>query len=588
MIWSICFFAALAVLVLCGVLLGLIRKGRIAASGAFRPFNILFAGVVVAAIIIFIPICSSHPHEGGFFVTLLLSLHNMLRLFVIDGELTFMVDALAGIPEWLNIPYFLLSSLLFFAAPMITFGFVLSFCKNAAATWKYLLNYRRDLYAFSHLNEKSVTLAESIRETRGRCLFVFCDVDPDRMDELFERAKQLNASCFSKDLTALKLHKHSKNSHIYIFAIGEDESENVDRAYSIVKKYGDRSNMDLYVVSAQPKAEALLGVFSDTGMHLHRVNEVRSFLYNELYQNGFHLFADAQEQDGVRQIGAVIVGLKPYGYEMAKTRPWFCQMDGYRVQIHAFDDEPEAEHRFRAACPELLDDAHNGKFDDDGEAQYLLCVEAGVDYESDRLLQSIEALDPVTYTFIDTGDDARNVRLALRLRILYERMGIHPRIVAILRNPNDAEMLAHVRDYSGNEYDIHFAGDSKACYCADVILHSELEQAALRRHLKWGSEQSFWMYEHNYRASMASAIHSRMKQLCGMPGADLPKEERSEAQKLRLRKLEHRRWNAYTRSEGFVYSGSTEKSSRNNLGKMHNCLVTFDLLSEADRPKDDD
>ena len=84
MIWSICFFAALAVLVLCGVLLGLIRKGRIAASGAFRPFNILFAGVVVAAIIIFIPICSSHPHEGGFFVTLLLSLHNMLRLFVID------------------------------------------------------------------------------------------------------------------------------------------------------------------------------------------------------------------------------------------------------------------------------------------------------------------------------------------------------------------------------------------------------------------------------------------------------------------------------------------------------------------------
>ena len=59
--------------------------------------------------------------------------------------------------------------------------------------------------------------------------------------------------------------------------------------------------------------------------------------------------------------------------------------------------------------------------------------------------------------------------------------------------------------------------------------------------------------------------------------------DRTEQEKHVLRLLEHRRWNAYMRSEGYVYS-----EKRNNLAKTHNCLVTFDLLSQKDKEKDDD
>ena len=50
--------------------------------------------------------------------------------------------------------------------------------------------------------------------------------------------------------------------------------------------------------------------------------------------------------------------------------------------------------------------------------------------------------------------------------------------------------------------------------------------------------------------------------------------------------LEHRRWNAYMRSEGYIYSGSPKKSSRNDLGKMHNDLVCYAGLDEEEKRKD--
>ena len=40
------------------------------------------------------------------------------------------------------------------------------------------------------------------------------------------------------------------------------------------------------------------------------------------------------------------------------------------------------------------------------------------------------------------------------------------------------------------------------------------------------------------------------------------------------------------RAEGYVYSGSKDKKSRNDLAKMHHDLVDYSALSEEDKRKD--
>lgn len=79
-----------------------------------------------------------------------------------------------------------------------------------------------------------------------------------------------------------------------------------------------------------------------------------------------------------------------------------------------------------------------------------------------------------------------------------------------------------------------------------------------------------------------------MKILCKITGAEKAAAERTEQERSELRRLEHRRWNAYMRSEGYVYGGTVEKSGRNDLAKTHNCIVPFDALPIVEQKKDDD
>jgi hypothetical protein len=184
------------------------------------------------------------------------------------------------------------------------------------------------------------------------------------------------------------------------------------------------------------------------------------------------------------------------------------------------------------------------------------------------------------------GSDDANINAAVRLRMLFERVGTHPVIHAIVYNSQQRKALTGIRNYRGQAYDITFIGDLESSFTEKVIIDSELEADALRRHLKWGAEEEFWTYEYNYRSSVASAIHMRARIHCKIPGADKTEEMLTEQERDGIEVLEHRRWNAYMRSEGYVFSGSTDKKSRNDLAKMHHDLVNFADLSEEEKRKD--
>ena len=379
---------------------------------------------------------------------------------------------------------------------------------------------------------------------------------------------------------------HSPQKSLFFFNISVNETENLDQALRLIEVYNKRPQTHLYVFSTKVESELLLTQIPKGQVKVRRINEVQSLVNRILYENGNMLFESARlTQDGEKKISAVVVGMGSHGTEMVKALSWLGQMDGYTLEINAFDKEENAEEKFCALAPELMSPVYNG-MQVPGEAQYQITIHSGLDVETISFVERLRERTDTTYVLISLGDDDVNIRTAVSMRMWFERMGIHPVIQAIVYNSQQSRALEGIKNYRGQAYDIDFVGDTETSFSSDVIMDSELEEDALRRHLKWGEEESFWAYEYNYRSSVATAIHMRARILCGIPGADKREEELTTQERDALEVLEHRRWNAYMRAEGYIYSGSKDKSSRNDLGKMHHDLVDFASLSEEDKRKD--
>ena len=557
------------------------------------PIRIMFIGLILASVFMFIPVYIYEYNLNGFhvFEAILLSIHNMIRLFFVDGELSFIKDHVEQNNLFGDF-YFIYASFLFIGSSIATIGFILSFFKSLTARLKLRFTRKSSIYLFSSLNENSLILAKDIYTHDKDCIIVFFDVyeateGDDPADVLIKEAQRLGFICFKDDILNFSFSKTRNNMFLHVFIIHDNESDNAYKALKLFQIYKDRDKTNFYVFSSQIESEVLLATADSGKILVRRINSIRSFIYYELYNNGLKLFQNAVSVGSEKVISIVIVGMGNYGTEMLKALTWFCQMDGYHIQINAFDNDEDALNRFRAMCPELMDSAHNGNFSDDGEAQYIINIHSGMRFDTPFFYQALRDIKQISYVFVALDNDVDNIRTATNLRMFFERMGIHPTIQSIVKSTAKKEALENATNYSNQPYDIQYVGDAESLYSRNVIINSDLETEALNRHLRWGKEDDFWRFDYNHNSSMASALHTKLKKALDIPGARVLPDQRSEEEKVALRKLEHRRWNAYMRTEGYVFSGSLEKRSRNNLGKMHHCLVTFDLLSPEEQQKDD-
>ena len=585
-----CFILASAVLI-AAAFLAILLSGHNPAGGKFlRPANVLLIGVFISGVLLFLPIYSRifSSNLGGIFETLIISVHHVLRLFVLDGEFDFIISFTQGLSGWLRTVFPILAATLYVLAPILTFGFILSFFKSLAAYRRYLRSYFFDTYVFSDLNPRSLALAKDLRKNHPKCMLLFADVfeqQDEHSHELLEQAKVIRAICFRDDITAIDYSLHSKHSKLYFFLIGPDSDENITQTLSLIEMYRNRDNTRIYTFSTSIEGELLVRQPAEGKIRVHRVDEVRTLIYRMMYDGGQFLFEDAQVIDGVKTICAVIVGLGKRGTEMLRTLPWLCQMTGYRLIIHAFDRDPLAESRFRNLCPELMAEDKNGTHIE-GEPEYSIHIHSGIEVHTSVFSEMIGHISLPTYIFVSLGDDEQNIETAVALRIMAERMHVNPRIQAVVYSSQKRNALDGVCNFKGQPYRIEFLGDLESEYAEKVIIHSSMEKDALQRHLKWGAEDDFWRFEYNYRSSIATAIHMRMREACQMPWAGKKEDELTAEDRDALEQLEHKRWNAYMRCEGYIFSGSLDRTSRNDLGKMHPNLVPFEQLEEDIKRKD--
>ena len=557
----------------------------------FKSINVLIVSVFVSATSLFIPIYYEifSGDSLSWMKTVLISMHNAIRLFIVDGEFDIINDNITGSTVSLATPYSMLAAVIFVLAPILTFSVVLVLIKNVYAYVAYVFSYFRDIYVFSELNDESIALAESIRKNHPKAKIVYTDVfesNDEKSYELMQKGRGLLALFFKNDMEYIHYEIHAKNSTIAFFAIGYDETENIRQAIALVERFRGRANTELYVFTSKCEGELLLADMDKGKMKVRRINERRSLVNRYLYKHGQILFDTAKAlPSGTKNIHVLIAGLGQYGKEILKTMAWFCQMDGYRVYIDAFDTDKHAKTKLIAECPELLSERYNGVFGQ-GDAEYKITVHEGIDIYTDIFNKIVSQLEDVTFIFVSLGNDSENINTATRLRTLMEQTGKHPHITTIVKDSHINGSLQNIHNFKGQSYDIDFIGALNNLYSEESIIGSNLENEALKRHLKWGCEEDFWKYEYNYQSSISTTIHTKMKEYCGITCVGKKEEDLTTEERDRLEQLEHRRWNAYMRSEGYIYSGSPDESSRNDLGKMHPDLIPYDLLSEEEKRKD--
>lgn len=592
MSWVIYAIVALFILTLSAFLaiaLSLKRTGRLV-----KPFGIIFAGTFISTFILLLPVYREICAETDARVAkaILFSFQGAFQVFTVDADTSMILEYVS------DSYYSLILSVLFVIAPTLTFGFVLSLFRGILSGLRFALSRYRDMYVFSELNEKSIALAGDIRKNHLRAAIVFTGVyekDDDDYYEFLEKAHKIRAICFKKDIVDLNLRAHSSSKPLYLFAINRKEAESMTSSLKLINKCKSENKSGkshaetvLYTFTTGAESEILLDHTDGTAVRVRRINEVQSLINRLLYTQGVELFDDVCEPEtegGNRKIHAVVVGLGKHGIEMVKALSWYCQMDGYDLEIDAFDMDELAGQKFMMSCPELVaaeNDEERRKRGGDAP-EYNIKIHSGIDVRTKSFADTVGKMKDITYAFVAIGVDEGNVRIASELRTIFARMGIKPKLRTVVYNSDEVRALRAAKSDDEGAYNIEFIGDIETSYSEDVIMNSKLEEDALNCHRAYAKgdvevEKKFWQYEYFYRSSVALAIHIVARKHCGIPGADKPISACNEEEKNTIIDLEQRRWNAYMRAEGYVYG-----SRKSDVGKMHSDIVKPMYLQSDER-----
>ena len=359
------------------------------------PFQIFLICFFLGTVYIFIPIYytdyfAQEMQFARVFKSIFLSIHNTMRLFILDGDFDIIENAVTDpsrVHYAIGNAYSVYASFLFVVAPVMTASFVLSFFKNVSSYVKYTFSISTKIFYISELNEKSIALATNILAESGirKPLIVFFDVfeDNDEMGcELVDQAKRLGAVCFQKDITEINLKHFLHKVERKFYFIGEDEDENIKQALTLIKYC--RANTlyntkftQFFVFTTTSDSEPLLDSVDNGQMKVRRVNENKNLVTSTLIDKP--IFEKYIPKEGYKEVSVLIVGGGNYGTELTKALAWCGQIPGYRVAIHLVDKDADIESRFKAIAPELVDKNNHSE---PGEPYYEIYFHPNIDVYS--------------------------------------------------------------------------------------------------------------------------------------------------------------------------------------------------------------
>lgn len=509
--------------------------------------------------------------------------------------------------------YIALNYLMTACAPIITSSLILSCFADMGEKLRYVLHPGGDCHVFSELNANSLRLAEGLRKKRSGVL-VFCDTKSADA-ALITQAKRLGGICLYQPITDFGVSGFHRHYTFYLISMREEE--NIAPVRRILARHSAVAEGKL-TVNAFARSGASICVAEEQpagNVRVRFLDEVALFCDHLLFR--YPLFA---LPEGQTKIFGLVIGCGRTGEQMLRSMVWAGQINGLSLKLRGVDVDPSAASRFFAAGPELR--------------HYDLDIFGGVDACGEEFLELLERekLYQATYVVIATADDDLNIEIATRLRAEMIRLGGEfdrpgSRIFMRVRDDVRAENLRTERSSYLEKRNIHIFGDNEELFSEPMLLDSKLErltyavalsyQGALEypedspefREKAEECRKDFWKSEYGRRSSMAAALHIPAKVYVALRDSGCGESERAEAlnelsgrtaelyeealtkggDRLleALGEMEHERWCAFLRSEGWR---STDRMLQfagpaNGYGakwppaKLHACLIPWQELN---------
>lgn len=579
--------ASIIILIITALAVAFIPK-KLMVSSKINKIYFILTGVFLSIFAVMLYV-DNKPLVYGSETTIFLALFHTVQIMLAGYDFEFLHEAFVFSTAPFSTPYIYMA-FLFVLAPICTFSFVLSFFKSITSYIKFLFFWKRDTYILSNLSEKSVALANSIHSKFPKAIIIFTNVFANTETEydLLDEVNLINGLVFKSDIFDFGIKMHSKKSKLSYFLIKENESDNLKDALNLIEKLNSREKTEMYVFSTSKEGELLLDSADFGKAKVRRVNENQMLAYSIINDEKTMITKDVTIKDDKKIISTLVVGFGGYGEEITKSLLWCGQLPGYELEINVIDKSPKAESYFKAKCPEIFKLNNNKEL---GETIYSLNFFNEVDVSSYEFTETLKKLSNTSVVYVSLGNDELNIETAISIRILFERMGIYPKIRAIVFSDvkNKTIVQKGLINYKEDNYDIEIIGNISSRYDYDKIVNEKIEEKAIKYHYAWAYDsdmseedlkktienetKKFNQIEYYRNSSIATAIHDTYRKSENIP------EKNAIV-------YEHIRWNAYMRTEGYIFSGSYDKKTRNDRAKMHHDLVKQEILNDKDITKD--
>jgi len=585
-------------------------------SRRLMPFDRLATGTALALLVLYLTfdLANGRPVIDA----LLLSGFHTIRVFLANEEVALSRDAailaLPGAARWIGF----YAGLLHLLAPVLLLGVVLSRLAGLMSGLRLRLSGRRHLYVFDHIDERTLRLGEDLaaegRREKRRQRIIYCNRtawDADRQSEHHERIVAIDAILLSAAIDTVRLPRLRGGAQAHLFIMGADESTNIHLGLALADRLQSRPEITIHAEHAQPEGEALCDAANVQAVAASGKGVLRRIdLYRSVIRQLFETHPPCLAANGTR-LKAIVVGAGRLGLETVRTLSWCGQGEDRKPEIVVFDRDPLVPARAAHLFPELI-----GVGEGDADASVTIRFVEG-DAETDSLDRMIGENRDAQLVVVALGDDAANLRTAQTIRACFLRMharetdqsalakrGMLPLIHVHLASPVSADLALRLRSPQGTTLDLHPFGTSRNL-TAEALFDRRADRLARAVHAAYGATvKSYESYEYNRRSSMAFALHlqEKMNLLLPLPAADPQTGERPDpftperidafAAMLdddaveRLARLEHERWNAFMRAEGFTRSDAVEMirwqeafgRHDNTLARRHPCIVSWDEL----------